>query len=202
MCSYCGCQSITVVGRFMAEHDEIINATGTMVRAAAAGDVAEVRETAKVVARLLNPHTHAEEVGLFSVMREQEEFTEHIDVLCDEHSSLDELLELVAGGDLARAPEFEKALRTHIDKEDNGLFPAAAMSLDGPEWERVDATTPAAQEAVTDGRGHLLPSAVGHSHDHHDGHHHDGHHHDEHHHHDGGHEHLHGADHDHPHPHP
>ncbi|WP_281497242.1 hemerythrin domain-containing protein [Ornithinimicrobium sp. F0845] len=170
MCSYCGCQSITVVGRFMAEHDEIINATGAMVRAAATGDTAEVRETAKVVARLLNPHTHAEEVGLFSVMREQEEFTDHIDVLCGEHSTLDELLEIVAAGDLARAPEFEKALRTHIDKEDNGLFPAAAMSLDGPEWERVDATTPAAEAPVTDGRGHLLrPEEHGHD----DGHHHD-----------------------------
>nr|WP_306271294.1 hemerythrin domain-containing protein [Ornithinimicrobium sp. HY1793] len=140
----------------MAEHDEIINATGEMVRAAATGDQERVRETARVVARLLNPHTHAEEVGLFSVMREQEEFTDHIDVLCGEHSSLDELLEAVAGGDLERAPEFEHALRTHIDKEDNGLFPAAAMSLDGTEWERVDATTPQAQEALTDGRGHLL----------------------------------------------
>ncbi|WP_114907544.1 hemerythrin domain-containing protein [Ornithinimicrobium murale] len=167
MCSYCGCQSITVVGRFMAEHDEIINATGEMVRAAASGDPERVRETAQVVARLLSPHTHSEEVGLFSVMREQEEFTEHIDTLCGEHSSLDVLLEAVAGGAFERAPEFEKELRTHIDKEDNGLFPAAAMSLDGTDWERVDATTPEAQEAITDGRGHLL-----HSHSHGPDHHH------------------------------
>lgn len=160
MCSYCGCQSITVVGRFMAEHDEIINATGEMVRAAATGDQQRVRETARVVARLLHPHTHAEEVGLFSVLREQDEFTDHIDVLCGEHSSLDQLLEAVAEGDLQRAPAFEQALRTHIDKEDNGLFPAAAMSLDGTEWERVDATTPQAQEALTDGRGHLLPASA------------------------------------------
>lgn len=156
MCSYCGCQAITVVGRFMAEHDEIINATGELVRAAAAGDRDLVRSTARVVARLLHPHTHAEEVGLFAVMREQEEFTEHIDVLCGEHSQLDSLLAAVAGGDLARAPEFERQLRSHIDKEDNGLFPAAAMSLDGPEWERVDQTTPAAPQPITDGRGHLL----------------------------------------------
>ena len=98
MCSYCGCQSITVVGRFMAEHDEIINATGLMVRAAQAGDADQVRATAEVVARLLHPHTQAEEVGLFSVMREQEEFTDHIDMLCGEHTTLDELLEVVVGG--------------------------------------------------------------------------------------------------------
>jgi hemerythrin-like domain-containing protein len=177
VCSYCGCQSITVVGRFMAEHDEIINATGLMVRAAEAGDAGRVREAGEVVAGLLSPHTRAEEVGLFSVMREQEEFTDHIDVLCGEHHSLDGLLEAVVGGAFDRAPEFERALRTHIDKEDNGLFPAAAMSLDGPEWERVDATTPPAQAALTDGRGHRLEGgngardgAHGHDHDHtHDG---------------------------------
>ncbi|WP_256840300.1 hemerythrin domain-containing protein [Ornithinimicrobium faecis] len=189
MCSYCGCQSITVVGRFMAEHDEIINATGEMVRAAATGDQERVRETARVVARLLNPHTHAEEVGLFSVMREQEEFTDHIDVLCGEHSSLDELLEAVAGGDLERAPEFEHALRTHIDKEDNGLFPAAAMSLDGTEWERVDATTPQAQEALTDGRGHLLTADAASHHTHGDSHSHAA-----------NHTHADGSSHTHPHP--
>lgn len=166
MCSYCGCQSITVVGRFMAEHDEIINATGELVRAAASGDAGRVRETATVVAQLLSPHTRAEEVGLFSVMREQEEFTDHIDVLCGEHSSLDRLLAAVADGELDRAPEFERALRTHIDKEDNGLFPAAAMSLDGTDWERVDATTPQAQEPITDGRGHLLPSVAAPDHAH------------------------------------
>ena len=30
MCSYCGCDSIEVIGRFMAEHVEIINATGEL----------------------------------------------------------------------------------------------------------------------------------------------------------------------------
>ncbi|WP_109471290.1 hemerythrin domain-containing protein [Ornithinimicrobium cavernae] len=184
MCSYCGCQSITVVGRFMAEHDEIINSTGELVRAASTGDAERVRETARVVAGLLHPHTHAEEVGLFSVLREQEEFTDHIDVLCGEHSSLDELLEAVAAGAHDRAPAFEKALRTHIDKEDNGLFPAAAMSLDGTEWERVDATTPQAAAPLTDGRGHLL-SQTDHVHDHH---------------HDHEHEHEHGSSQSHPHP--
>lgn len=182
MCSYCGCQSITVVGRFMAEHDEIINATGLMVRAARAGDATEVRATAQVVARLLHPHTQAEEVGLFSVMREQEEFTDHIDVLCAEHTTLDELLEVVVGGAFERAPEFELALRTHIDKEDNGLFPAAAMSLAGAEWERVDSTTPPPQAPLTDGRGHLLGDEHEHSHDH-------------------GPDHAHGHPHDHAHPH-
>ena len=31
----------------------------------------------------------------------------------------------------------EDILRRHIDKEENGLFPAAVIALDGPAWERV-----------------------------------------------------------------
>lgn len=145
MCSYCGCDSIGVVGRFMAEHVDIVNATGLLRRAAEAGDAAAVTRHAATVAQLLHPHTHAEEVGLFAVMREQEEFTEHVDTLCGEHESLDALLEDVASGAHHRVREFEDQLRVHIDKEDNGLFPAAAVSLSGPDWERVDAGTPAGQ---------------------------------------------------------
>ncbi len=33
-------------------------------------------------------------------------------------------------------------LRSHIDKEENGLFPAAAIELDGPDWVQVDHLTP------------------------------------------------------------
>ena len=37
MCSYCGCDSITVIGRFMNEHVEIVNACGQLRRAVADG---------------------------------------------------------------------------------------------------------------------------------------------------------------------
>ena len=121
----------------MAEHDEIINATGELRRACQAADADAVRALAATVAGLLHPHTRTEEVGLFDVMAEQEEFTEHIHTLCAEHDTLDEQLERVAGGDFAAVTAFEHALRVHTDKEDNGLFPAAAIALSGPDWERV-----------------------------------------------------------------
>lgn len=57
---------------------------------------------------LLDPHTRAEQVGLF-------------------------------GG----LDAFVGALRRHIDREEDGLFPAAAIRLDGPDWEEVDVPTPA-----------------------------------------------------------
>lgn len=38
MCSYCGCDQLDVIGRFMAEHGEIVNAAGALRAAARAGD--------------------------------------------------------------------------------------------------------------------------------------------------------------------
>ena len=142
VCSYCGCDSIEVIGRFMAEHVEIINATGELRRAVHASDPHAVEHTKAKVAELLWPHTQAEESGLFRVMARDEVFTDHIATLCGEHRSLDEWLSDVVPGDLAAMARFEDALREHIDKEDNGLFPAAAVSLGGDDWIEVHETTP------------------------------------------------------------
>lgn len=142
MCSYCGCESIEVIGRFMAEHEQIINATGDLRRAVAAGDPDAVDVTRAAVARLLWPHTTAEEVGLFHVMARDEVYAAHIATLCQEHQSLDALLGTIIAGDEATMWRFEEMLREHIDKEDNGLFPAAAIALDGDDWVEVHQSTP------------------------------------------------------------
>ena len=156
MCSYCGCQSISTIGRLMAEHVEVINATGDLRRACEAADGASVGRRAGRVAGLLHPHTVMEEVGLFAVMSEQEEYADHIHRLCGEHTLLDELLAAVAAGDLAGISAFEHALREHIDKEDNGLFPAAAIALSGADWDRVEAaaTPPTHPHDHSHGPGH------------------------------------------------
>jgi hemerythrin-like domain-containing protein len=142
VCSYCGCQAITVIGRFMAEHDDVVNGLTALRSACAAEDAPATVAAVQVMAGLLHPHTHAEEVGLFAVMGQDEEFHDHIDVLCGEHRGLDGLLDELAAGAFDRFGAFERALRAHIDKEDNGLFPAAAIALSGPDWDRVDALTP------------------------------------------------------------
>lgn len=144
MCSYCGCESIEVIGRFMAEHVEIVNASGTLRRACEGGDPEAVVTAADALGRLLDPHTGAEEVGLFAVLAEDEEFTEHVRGLCAEHTALDAALAAIRAGDHASYPAFDLALRHHIDREENGLFPAAAIAFAGMEWERVSALTPAA----------------------------------------------------------
>ena len=149
MCTYCGCESIEVIGRFMAEHTAIINATTELRRACEGGDPVAVRAAVDGVAHLLHPHTEAEEVGLFTVMRRQEEFTEHIDSLCAEHVTLDAQLGRIAAGEHDLYGAFEHDLRHHIDREDNGLFPASAIALEGPDWAEVDETTPPATTATT-----------------------------------------------------
>lgn len=137
MCSYCGCRAITVIGRFSAEHETIINATGVLRRSAGAGDQASTHEAVQLLAGLLDPHTSSEERSLFAELRADPEFTDHIDALCGEHREIDSGLAAVAAGDLTGADGLENLLRRHIDKEENGLFPAAAIALDGPGWERV-----------------------------------------------------------------
>ena len=142
MCSYCGCESITVVGRFMREHVEIINAGGALRRAGESGDAERVHESVVTLRGLLGPHAAAEEAGLFAVLAEDEEFTDHVRALCAEHGTLHDLLDRVDAGSHSLVPDLEKMLRAHIDREENGLFPAAAIAFAGPEWERVVALTP------------------------------------------------------------
>jgi len=142
MCSYCGCESIDVVGRFVGEHVEIINAAGALRRACAAGDTPEVSRAVATLRGRLDPHTAAEEVGLFAVLAEDAEFTEHVRSLCREHGELDRLLTLMAAGSHDLIGVFERTLRLHIDREENGLFPAAAIAFAGPEWGRVADLTP------------------------------------------------------------
>ena len=140
MCSYCGCADIEVVGRFMAEHEHIINHLGALRDGLDHPE--RRREAATTLSAHLLPHVAAEEVGLFTVLARDDLFTQHISSLCSEHVELNDLLARVAGGEVELYQRFEDALREHIHREDNGLFPAAAIHLGGPEWEEVERLTP------------------------------------------------------------
>lgn len=147
MCSYCGCENIAVIGRFMREHAELINASHDLRDACDSGDQDAIATRAAKVAGLFAPHSAAEETGIFAVLAEDPEFTDYVHRLCAEHVELDtRLAAIVAASDVtARATawaSFEDLLRHHIDREDNSLFPAAAIAFAGPEWDRVHALTP------------------------------------------------------------
>ncbi|ADU46681.1 hemerythrin domain-containing protein [Intrasporangium calvum] len=142
MCSYCGCRDISLIGRFMTEHEEIVNVAGVLHRAVEGHGPDSVAEALGHTLAHLHPHTTAEERGLFAVLRRNPDFTEHIDGLCAEHARLDDLAERIRGGDTALVNTFYDELRDHIDKEDNGLFPAAAIEMDGPDWVEAIQLTP------------------------------------------------------------
>ncbi|GAA6525972.1 hemerythrin domain-containing protein [Intrasporangium sp. DVR] len=147
MCSYCGCRSISLIGRFMDEHEDIVNAAGILQRAADGTDPHGVREALDHAIAHLHPHTSAEELGLFGVLRRNPDFTDHVDALCAEHAALDALAERIRDGETALIDRFVVELRDHIDKEENGLFPAAAIEMDGPDWEEAITLTPVAIRA-------------------------------------------------------
>jgi hypothetical protein len=67
------------------------------------------------------------------------EFSEHIARLSDEHREIEVQLALLGTGDVAAVHRLNDLLRDHIDKEENGLFPAAAIALDGAAWDRAQA---------------------------------------------------------------
>lgn len=139
MCSYCGCADFATVGRFMAEHEHIINHLGAL--RAALLEPTRRQAAAATLAAHLAPHTAAEEVGLFAVLARDELFCAHIGELCLEHETLDRLVARVGAGEVELFPALERLLREHIDREDNGLFPASAIHLGGAEWDEVDLLT-------------------------------------------------------------
>ena len=144
----------------MAEHVEIINANGELRAAVHSGEADKLEAARSAVAGLLWPHTAAEEAGLFQVMARDAVYATHIATLCAEHVSLATHLAAITLGDGAAMELFENELRDHIDKEDNGLFPAAAIALDGPQWVEVHQVTPHAHDG---GTPHLHPHQSGHT---------------------------------------
>ena len=141
MCSYCGCQATQLIADLTREHEEIINAAGVMRRAAVLTDVDAARAATRVaaleLASLLDPHTAGEEGGLFVELSALVDFTEYVLSLSEDHSYLDATLRRVADGALDDVEPFVRRLHLHIQREEDGLFPAAAMALDIDAWDRL-----------------------------------------------------------------
>ncbi len=137
MCTYCGCHELTFIGRLAAEHDALIEQSGDLRRAGEAGDGPAARRAVEALGALLTPHTREEEAGLFAELSGVEGFAEHVESLCAEHTDLDADLAQIGAGDLGRVDPFLLRLRRHIDREENGLFPAAAIALDADALSRL-----------------------------------------------------------------
>jgi hemerythrin-like domain-containing protein len=140
MCEYCGCQAVAAIDELTREHDTVVNLIGDVRAARAAGDTPGMAAFARRIAAVLGPHTEVEERGLFPALAA--DFPDHVAVLEAEHRRIEAVLGEAGTADPtwpARLVGTLEVLRSHILKEQDGVFPAALTTLGGADWDAVDA---------------------------------------------------------------
>ena len=141
MCEYCGCQAVTVIAELTREHDRALDSVRAAEQAASAGDLGAARVALLDLQDVLAPHTVVEEQGLFPAIAR--EFPEQVHALELEHRQLEDLgTQMQSAQPPARWAEdvtaSMSALRTHILKEQDGVFPAALSVLNAADWQAVE----------------------------------------------------------------
>jgi len=143
VCEYCGCQALDAIAELTAEHDAVVELGGQARRALDCGDLDLAADRARAIATVLRPHTAVEEEALFPAMAA--EYPGHVDLLVADHRRIDQVLAESAAGtpsDAAWPARLAHALtdlREHILREQDGVFPAALISLDNEEWDALAA---------------------------------------------------------------
>lgn len=141
MCEYCGCQSLQTIDELTREHDAALDHVRSARAAAGAGDLAAAVAACVALELLLGPHTAVEEEAVFPALAD--EHPDHVATLVREHRLVHTALAEMsaAEGDAGWEPRLLAALdvlRQHIAKEQDGLFPAALISLSTADWERAE----------------------------------------------------------------
>lgn len=146
MCNYCGCRALEPVAELTAEHERILNLRGEIRRAVARGDHAGAVAHVKALREVLDVHDAVEELSVYPALARHPEYSDKVGTLFDEHDDLDEALRTAVvtaattGPDSADWPGVIAALEVlieHIDHEEHGLFPAAAIALEPADWEHA-----------------------------------------------------------------
>jgi hypothetical protein len=152
MCQNCGCLANTVIDELTREHDAVVGLIRTAADQMVAGRRDELAATCRAISALLAPHTAVEEEGLFRELFR--EFPGQLDALTGEHRQIERVLDEAANETPAdvlwpeRLRDALGVLREHILKEQDGVFPAAIISLDGDQWEDVEAVRRRAGSAL------------------------------------------------------
>ncbi len=153
MCEYCGCQSLAAIDELTREHTQALEHIHAARQAIADANRPAAARQARSLLRLLAPHTAVEEQALFPAMAR--EHPDHIDVLRREHEHIHGTLTSVAldsastDGWHRHLSDALDVLSEHILKEQDGLFPAALISLDSSDWELVDRVRARVGSALT-----------------------------------------------------
>lgn len=142
MCEYCGCQSIAAIRELTVEHDAVVEEIGEVTRRLHDGHTGAAVEACRRISGILLPHTAVEEQGLFPAMAV--EFPDQVEVLHREHRAIEAVLAECAD-DVPADPAWPNRviqtldlLRTHILKEQDGVFPATLSVLGNDDWTLVD----------------------------------------------------------------
>jgi hypothetical protein len=141
MCQYCGCRQVPLIRDYIEEHEQIVDLGDDALRALERGDVVRARRDVARMSEVLASHWAGEEAGVFTVMSEVDDsYSEYVDVLVGEHRGLAAFLEVF---DVSLPAHRERlrlevgALRDHIGREEDGLFPATLTALSGVQWDRA-----------------------------------------------------------------
>ena len=152
MCNYCGCRAIEPIAQLTAEHEEILGLSHLVANALARDDREAAAAYLVRLRDVLVVHDAVEELVVYPAMARQPEFADRVGTLFDEHDDLDRVIRNALqahsddrGDDWAAVSTALEVLVEHIDHEEHGLFPAAAVCLDPADWERAT--------AVRDGHG-------------------------------------------------
>jgi hemerythrin-like domain-containing protein len=144
MCQNCGCLANTLINELTEEHDRVVELIRSAGEHQKAGRGAEAISDCHRISAILAPHTIVEEAGLFRELFD--EFPGQLAELIDEHRQIEQVMAEAAEAPdtLLKDPSWPGRLHTalaqlreHILKEQDGIFPAAVIALDGEQWERV-----------------------------------------------------------------
>jgi iron-sulfur cluster repair protein YtfE (RIC family) len=140
MCEYCGCRGNEAIAELMDEHDALLDEGHLVRRALATGDREGALTHLRRLVAHLDTHVRREEEGIFTALRDADEYVDEVDLLEKEHDAFDTA---IAGLD-PDAQGFEQAvsallveLDEHVERENLGIFPASVVTLRADGWERV-----------------------------------------------------------------
>ena len=141
MCEYCGCRGNDAIAELMDEHYALLDEAHLVRRAMAAGDREGALDHLHRLVGHLDTHVRREEEGIFTALRDRDEYVEEVALLEKEHGAFDAA---IAELDPA-SPDFEQAVSTlfleldeHIERENLGIFPASVVTLGAEGWQKVD----------------------------------------------------------------
>lgn len=144
MCNYCGCRALVPIAELTEDHVQILSLSADIRRAVGRGDPVAAAGLLGTLTDVLELHDAVEELALYPAMARDPELAEKVGTLFDEHDELDQVVRSALAAATGAGPGTAdwaglltalEMMAEHIDHEEHGVFPAAAVSLDPADWD-------------------------------------------------------------------